>query len=215
MTMTVDHRRIGETSRRKCYVWPLSAAMAPSRPPIYDRETENASHGSRLGFSARQGRGGMPKPVLQAMVLADNVYVDAATGKHVIAGTFTGIVTQPKTIPTEESSEGDPGRVVRIVEPRQMGSPCLYLALFEVHGEVPIELRYVDLADSSVLFRAAVTLRADDPVDVAEYAIPVPKLPVHKAGDFSLDALYEEEVLGSWRISVKRLENPSHEGGLR
>ena len=30
----------------------------------------------------------MPKPVLQALVLADHVYQDKTTGKMVIAGTF-------------------------------------------------------------------------------------------------------------------------------
>ena len=30
----------------------------------------------------------MPKPLLQALILADHVYQDAQTGKKVIAGTF-------------------------------------------------------------------------------------------------------------------------------
>lgn len=157
----------------------------------------------------------MPKPVLQAMVLADNVYVDALSGKHVIAGTFTKIVVKKQESQPEESQDpgNGPRRVTKIKDPRSMGSPWLYLALFEVHGQVPIELRYINLSDSSVLFTATMMLVAPDPVVVAEYAIPVPPLPSDKAGEFSLDALHENELLGSWRISVRRDDEPSTEGG--
>jgi hypothetical protein len=155
----------------------------------------------------------MPKPVLQAMVLADNVYVDALSGKHVIAGTFTKIVVRKQESQGEESQDGGNAsqRVTKIKDPRVIGSPWLYLALFEVHGQVPIELRYINLSDSSVVFTATMTLVASDPVVVAEYAIPVPRLPSDKAGEFSLDALYENEPLGSWRISVRHENEPSGE----
>jgi hypothetical protein len=161
-----------------------------------------------------RGKTRMPKPVLQAMVLADNVYVDAFTGKHVIAGTFTAILAKKQESKAEESLDvgNENRRVTSIKDPRSMGSPCLYLALFEVHGQVPIELRYINLSDSSVVFTATMMLAAADPVAVAEYAIPVPQLPSDKAGEFSLDALFENELLGSWRISVRCVDEPSSEG---
>lgn len=41
----------------------------------------------------------MPKPVLQAMVLADNVYQDRTTGKFIIAGTFSRLGITRRLLP--------------------------------------------------------------------------------------------------------------------
>jgi len=156
----------------------------------------------------------MPRPVLQAMVIADNVYEDRVTGKHVIAGTFTGIAIKPalQKTPEQEHHDQPSGQTLRrIQDPRVMGVPWLYLALTEVYGEVQIELRYVDLSDSTLHFSVKLTLSSKDPVAVSEYTIPLPMFPATKVGEFSLDALYENEILGSWRISVRNLENPSSE----
>ena len=155
----------------------------------------------------------MPKPVLQAMVLADNVYKDERTGKHIIAGTFTAIFAANPESPGGEHHDAASGqKLKKIADPRRMGSPYLYLALRDVHGTVPIELRYVRLADSSLVFKIVVNVTSPDPVEVMEYAIPIPLLPSDKAGVFSLDALYEDEILGSWRISVRTSEQPTSEG---
>ena len=44
--------------------------------------------GGKLASNALSGGRMMQKPILQAMVLADQVYQDVVTGKFVIAGTF-------------------------------------------------------------------------------------------------------------------------------
>ncbi len=98
----------------------------------------------------------MPRPVLQAMVLADHVYQDRLTGKFVIAGTFSSVWIGE--IKFEASTvEGEAAqRVASTQPPTQIGSPYLYLALVEVIGQVPLILKLVDLSDASVLFEVQV-----------------------------------------------------------
>ena len=146
----------------------------------------------------------MPKPVLQAMVVADHVYQDHFTGKFIIAGTFGAI----HRFPPAESPAGSPPEPTE--QPRivtgpimRVGSPYLYLALVEVHGVVPLQIKFFDLHDSTIKFMADFTVRSRDPVAVGEYCLPLPPIPVDKPGSFSLDLFYENELLGSWRITIK------------
>jgi len=153
----------------------------------------------------------MPKPVLQAMVLADHVYQDKVTGKHIVAGTFTRFLFKPspqrdtasKEIAQRVSEEPtDEAKIERLVGPyTQAGTPYLYLALVEIHGEIPLELKFVDLSDASVILEAHMTVASKDPLSIAEFSVPMPRrIFVQKAGTYSLDLLYDSEILGSWRI---------------
>lgn len=154
----------------------------------------------------------MPKPVLQAMVLADHIYQDRATGKFIIAGTFSTVVFgQSKISPAGEFAD-DPEHLVITGPVTQSGSPYLYLALVEVHGEVPVTLKFVDLSDASVLFEGQLVLAALDPVAVAEYIVPLPPLPATAIGNYSLDLVYDGEILGSWRVSVRKVESSGEPG---
>jgi hypothetical protein len=152
----------------------------------------------------------MPKPVLQAMVLADHVYQDRLTGKFIICGTFSTILfgPSPNTEPSAASQNVAAGLVSRA------GSPYLYLALAEVHGDVQLSLRFVDLSDASVLIQAEIIVASNDPVAVAEYILPMPPLPAERIGNYSLDLLYDEELLGSWRIAVRPLGKMQGEGSV-
>ena len=146
----------------------------------------------------------MQKPVLQAMVLADHVYRDSATGKYVIAGTF-GVIWQgeQKLAPPPAESEIAGNRQTFTGKIGRAGSPYLYLALSDVHGHVPLKLRYMNLADSSVLIEGQIEIVSSDPLSMVEAAIALPLLPI-VPGNFSLDLLFEGEILGSWRVAVKR-----------
>jgi hypothetical protein len=142
------------------------------------------------------------------MVLADHVYQDRITGKHVIAGTFTTYFrtpvakTPPPSAPPVPPTAGEGMKLITGPFTRP-GTPFLYLALVGVHGEIDLELKFVDLSDASIVFQVQIKVVAADPVTVAEYVIPMPQhiIPT-KNGAFSLDLLYDDEILGSWRISV-------------
>src|SRR5262245_20539702 len=190
----------------------------------------------------------MPKPVLQAMVLADHVYQDNTTGKFIIAGTFTRLwcsrkpllgqpappAAQPAAPAAPGSGSGQVGaggaasgagagggsvgqgqaapeaprqttfqsasELVRAVS--SAGSPYLYFALTGMHGNIPLKVCFVDLSTSNNLFEIAFGVTSTDPVAVSEYVIPLPRLPITGPGTFSIDLLYSDELIGSWRLFV-------------
>ena len=155
----------------------------------------------------------MTKPILQALVLADHIYQDKHSGKMVIAGTFNDVTiyrnelkTYTREIPTEP---GGTSRKHQVTEfpPEYVGdagSPFVYTCLTGIHNSVDLELRFVDLSNNKVLLQADLKVQCDDPVLSVEVGIRLPtRLPTPHEGVYALELLYEEEMLGSWRISAK------------
>jgi hypothetical protein len=167
----------------------------------------------------------MPKPVLQAMVLADHVYRDAETGKFLIIGTFGNLAvlhTQPDhpfSAPSEQSTNAASqseeseitggSRSMSASEFIRAGSPYLYVALTGIHGQVPLRIRCVDLSDLNVVFEGRVDVTAVSPVALAEFSLPLPPLPT-KLGNFSLEVLHDGEILGQWRVTVSDQTPPEN-----
>lgn len=141
------------------------------------------------------------------MVLADNVYQDRVSGKHIIAGTFTTYrLSNKKQVETIEEN-GETGTVLTrpVSSP---GTPSLYIALTGVRGETPLELRFVSLADAAVRMKARFSVTSSDPVQVAEFVLPIPQLQIDSAaGAYSLDLLWNGELLGAWRVNVVIIED--------
>jgi hypothetical protein len=146
------------------------------------------------------------KPILQALVVADRVYTDGATGKKIIAGTFNQIhkITVKSTI--EERPDGS--KVFKVPGGMQMGAPFAYLNLTEIHNKVDLLLRYVELTDNKVIFQTTITVSAPSPLVNAEVVAPLPTLPVEPAGPYALEVLWNDEHLGSHRIYVGELASP-------
>jgi len=127
------------------------------------------------------------KPVLQALVLADHVYVDAATGKKVIAGTFN-----------ELQAAGFPTQFPHVT--------FAYLCLADLRGPTRLELRYVDLANGEVLMQLEdVRVTAASPLDSTELIVEVPEFPMPHPGTFALEVHCRDELLGSLRINVREV----------
>jgi hypothetical protein len=144
----------------------------------------------------------MVKPVLQAMVLADRVYRDADTGKFLIIGTFGKVMVK---LSRPEPPDGG----VTVVTSEQVadaGTPSLYLAMTDIHGTVDLTLRFVHLVTHEAYFEGGVQLRADDPLKLCEAALGLPRLTA-EPGRYSLDLLWNEELIGQWRIEVVREES--------
>src|SRR5262249_39783098 len=146
----------------------------------------------------------MPKPVLQAMVLADHVYREADTGKFLIIGTFGSLtVRRPRQAAssTGQPPSDDGTRTVSSKDVTKAGSPYLYLALTGIHGKVNLELKYIDLSDATVIFEGNIELECPNPLIIAEFNVPLPPLPVRvpiEPGTYSLDLLHDGEILGAW-----------------
>jgi len=134
------------------------------------------------------------KPVLQALVLADYVYVDAHTGKKVIAGTFNEL--QAATFPTQF--------------PRVTYA---YLCLADLRGQTEVDLRYVDLSSGEVLMQLEhVPVDASSPLESTELIVEVPEFPMPQPGSFALEVHCGGEMLGFLRITVRQAKEDAEEG---
>ena len=159
----------------------------------------------------------MTKPVLQALLLADRVYQDKGTGKHVISGVFSELFFQPLDESPEASVPLEPGAARSIQIPLAFGhvsgSPWAYISLTEVRGEMRFELRYVDLNDNVTLFKMNFGVRSDDPLKTFEIVLPLPMLPLplnapadERHRTCALELLCDDELVGSHRVSVRPYE---------
>jgi len=147
-------------------------------------------------------------PVLQALLLADYVYQDRLTGKHVICGVFNTLIFVPPE--QRESGAGatqaEVGESLTIsaAELIRAGSPHAYISLTELQGTKKLELRYVDLSENIAMFSTTFQLKSQDPLQTVEIAVPLPPLPAPREGTFALELLCDDEMLGSHRVLVKR-----------
>jgi hypothetical protein len=125
------------------------------------------------------------RPILQALVLADHIYIDAKSGKKIIAGTFNHLAS-----PTFPSFFGRP--------------TFAFLSLTDVHGSVTINLKYVDLANNEVLMemRDLELESPGDPLATVEMVVELPRFPMPHPGVFAFEVYAFEEPIGSLRIHV-------------
>ena len=144
------------------------------------------------------------KPVLQALLVADHVFVDRDTGKHIIAGVFNATVV--KQVKVTQNEEGDRLKVPAM---KVAGSPTVYLSLTDVRGRQEFLLRYVFLNKNQAVFEGIIDVNCDNPLDTVEIAQQMPILP-QEPGVYALELIWEEELLGSHRIRVieKDGDNP-------
>jgi hypothetical protein len=168
----------------------------------------------------------MAAPVLQALLVADQIYQDQTTGKFVICGIFGTIFFIPHENQTQETpsrdaeGHGDNGRgqgasgQSGMQQPAQQqmplnrflraGSPSAYVSLTEINGQRSFELRYVDLNQNNVLFTFEFKVDCRNPLETVQLTLPLPVLPVPHEGVFALELVCEGELLGSHRILTKR-----------
>lgn len=148
---------------------------------------------------------GHVKPILQALLVADHVYRDALTGKHVIAGVFHSIHV---LTPPQQEASGEEGVARLPVNPggHRAGSPFAYMSLTAVRGEQPFVLRYVHLNRDQLVFQTAFKIHSDDPLGTCEAAFALPDLPTNEIGAFALELLWNDEPLGSHRITVAPMQ---------
>jgi hypothetical protein len=156
----------------------------------------------------------VPKPMLQALVLADHIYQDKATGKMVVAGTFnrlnvfTGQPAQPAQPAAPKPDPPEGRRKLGYRDICKVGSPWAYISLTELHGTVPLQLCYVDLSNNAVLVRVELSVKSASPLDTVEVAVQLPVLPTPHAGTYALELLSGSEPVGSHRVTVAAVPPP-------
>jgi hypothetical protein len=124
------------------------------------------------------------KPLLQALWLVDDANQDPNTGKINVTGLFDAIeIQRPATHFTAQA--------------------FLFFTLTELHGQVDLTLRYVDLSDLSVLLDRPFTVSANDPLESKVVCLAVQAMPVPHAGMYSWELYWQNEMIGSSRITAK------------
>ncbi len=126
----------------------------------------------------------MVKPILKALLLADQVYQDKTTGKIVIAGTFNRIW-----------AARFPCLFAR--------QPCVYVCLTEAKGQFAVQLRYVELATHEVVGEMEErAIKVNDPLLNIELIFHIPPI-LHKSqGLYAFEVYADDELLGMTRVFV-------------
>lgn len=133
------------------------------------------------------------KPRLQALVLADQIYVDATTKKRVIAGTFNALWA--KSFPTTF------GR-----------STWAYVSLTDIRGKVTLVLRFVDNSDLKVLMQAQpIIVEGNEPHATLELGLSVPQFPMPHEGSYSFELHANDEKIGSVRLTMGLIQQEQKE----
>lgn len=126
----------------------------------------------------------MVKPILKALLLADQVYRDSYTGKVVIAGTFNQI-----------STERFPFLFVQ--------QPCVFVCLTGINRCAKVQLRYVDLSTHEVVIEAEPQeIEVNDPLQIVEMIFRIPHLPHKNPGMYAFEVYANDELLGMSRVTV-------------
>jgi len=127
------------------------------------------------------------RPILQSLVLADHIYIDAKTGKKIIAGTFNHL-----------AAPGFPSEFGR--------TTYAFISMTEVHGNTPITLKYTDLSNSETLLeiRDLPMEAPNDPLATVEMVVELPRFPMPHEGIFAFEVYAHEEQIGSLRIQVSQ-----------
>ena len=132
-------------------------------------------------------------PTLQALVLADHIYVDGRTGKKVIAGTFSCLWA--REFPTTYHAP-----------------TWAYVSLTNVQGECTLTLRYVDVSTNSVLMeRGEVTFTSEDQFANHELVMQVPPIQMPQEGRYAFEVYAGDTLLGRTYIVARRAEQGPEE----
>lgn len=152
-----------------------------------------------------------PKPVLQALVLAERVYQDVS-GKKIIAGTFNRVSVRSRGALVEEQTAPD-GKVTKFVAGGMHGgSPYAYISLTDVVDGTSLVLQFVDLNRNRVLLETRFEIaNHHDRLATIELVVPLPLLPIPQPGTYAFEVVCEGDILGSHRIVAVKHPEPEVE----
>jgi len=126
------------------------------------------------------------KPFLNALLLADKVYIDKATNKSVIAGTF--------------------GRVWFQTFPGVHVGSFVYINLSDFQGKHQLAMRFVQLSDGRELAKSSsIDIKQAERLGHHEIAMQLPALSFPHPGKYAIEILWDGEFLGQVKLDVVQL----------
>jgi|SRR5215217_3256621 len=126
-------------------------------------------------------------PRLLALLLADHVYRDQASGKHVVAGTFNQL--EAPSLPV-----------------RFTGPVTLFASIAGIRDATTFELRFLELAtDQDLLGPHEIELEAADAGLAIEFSVILPPLPLPRPGRYAFRLSSPAGTLGEAPLDVVEL----------
>ena len=126
------------------------------------------------------------KPIVLALVLCDTIIREVGTNKLSLIGTFNNIFAQ--------------------------NFPCVhpnisvYVAITEVHGRVPCELRMTSLDQGNVVFKLPGQIEFGGPTHVAELVFQLQQVRFDQPGAYAVEFWGGGTLLVSRKLNVQKME---------
>lgn len=124
-------------------------------------------------------------PRLQAVLLAQHVYSDAATGMKVLAGTYNTL-KRPKF-------------------PSKISLGDVFIVVTDVFGALTLSVKFVDLKDLAVLVECRVELppNSDNGGVGIELSVHFGEVEILHSGTYAVEVYSRNELLGSVRLFMQ------------
>lgn len=142
-------------------------------------------------------RGGIVKPVLQALVLAEKVY-ETTFGRKIIAATFNQVFISKQDVEPPQPVEDGKIRVGA----GGPGAPSAYISLTDVVDNTELDLQFVSLTHNEVLFETRITVRCHDRLSTVEIVARLPDLKFPGPGTYAFEVVCEGEIIGTHRVQA-------------
>lgn len=126
-------------------------------------------------------------PTIRAMVLADRVYRDGTTGKHVIAGTFNSISAQ--VFPAAWTS-----------------GAAIYFAMHGFRGQTTLSLTFREASTRVAIIGIDLEIDTKDALQVVEGSIPIPPFPINHPGTYEFELSMGGTFLADIKLYVEELK---------
>lgn len=156
------------------------------------------------------------KPIVQALLLADHIYTDAKTGKKIIAGTFERVLLGKDQPITKEEQRQDGSKVNRVFGGTDPGCPSVYVNMTDVVNNTKITLQFVNVSKNKAVFGMDLAVQCHDRFAHVQIDVPLPPLRqiVPEPGVYSMDILWEGEIIGSYRIQAIAMKQENATEGV-
>ncbi|HMP03324.1 MAG TPA: hypothetical protein PKD86_03610 [Gemmatales bacterium] len=144
-------------------------------------------------------------------MLAERVWTDQ-NNKKIIGGTFNQVLIGRMPRP-EQASQPPGAKGVPLAAGHDPGCPMAYISLTDVVDATTLSLQFFNLSRNRMIAERTFEIKGRGRLATIELVVPLPPLAqiVKEAGSYTLDVVWQGEILGSHRLTVKEIEHA--EGG--
>jgi hypothetical protein len=140
------------------------------------------------------------RPHVQAILVADRVYVDEQTKKKIIVGIFR---TLQKNSIKPTLSDNNTRQIEIPSHGMDSGSPWAFISITNIRDADTFALHYIDLLDDRIYLEVKFSVsKPASPTQVVDIVIPLPRLPIpeRKTGVCELALIWRKEPIGRFKV---------------